>query len=127
MSIEDGIDILIRHLMAIPEGYNVHLPDSSAQTALPRLHVSVPANAQDSRFLAGDTDAYPEISVRIETEGGYYSAQAKAMVRAIQSHFRAGQMLENTVSISQTPDVRGRYNSDGVYYIPMTVVGRMYF
>lgn len=125
MSITTGQQALIRRIVTMTGGTNVVLPNGPDK-GLPRYVVQVSGGGQRAMGLSQQTDAKPEIVVRVETVDGEYTTENDQLVAALVARFNNCPKFDGVV-IESAPQVRPPIQGGGVYAVPVVITGRFFF
>jgi len=126
LGVIDGHQALIRRIVTMDGAPNVVLPSGPGKP-LPRYVVQEAGAAQRTMGVGGQTEANPEIVVRVETVGSAYATENNTMTQALVDRFGLGERFDN-VTITQAPRVTPPLPvTDGVYAVPVVISGRIYF
>ncbi|MBR9841435.1 MAG: hypothetical protein GYB50_26815 [Rhodobacteraceae bacterium] len=129
MSITTGQQALINRVVTMASPPSIVLPNGPGK-GLPRFVIQTAGGSQQPSTLTGETRAFPEILVRVETNAfpeGQYLIQSDALVAALVARFPPGVKFDG-VKIDRAPDVRPPLPvTDGVYAVPVYVRGTFTF
>ena len=125
MSITTGQQALIKRIVTMTDPPNNVLQNGPGKS-LPRYVVQVSGGSQRTATMAGQTDAVPEITVRVET-GTEYATDNDVLVAALVARFRPGTRFDG-VTILDAPLPRPPLPvTDGVYTVPVIIRGHFTF
>ncbi|KAF0675072.1 hypothetical protein [Profundibacterium mesophilum] len=124
MSITDGQEALIRHLLTMQGAPNIALPNDGG-AELPRYVVQASGGAQRTILVDGTTDAFPEIVVLVETAKGRGAGQNNDFVKLLVGHFAPNTKFEG-IQIIEAPFARPPLTGE-VYSVPVVIRGRTFF
>lgn len=126
MSITTGQTAIMTRIATMETDANIVWPDGPG-AGLPRYVMQAAGGAQRTATLAGQTDADPEVVVRVETLAGTYATANTTLVAALVARFRPGDRFGG-VTILDAPSVRPPLPViEGVYSVPVVIRGRFYF
>lgn len=124
MSLTAGQQALINRLVTMTDPPNIVLPNGPGK-GLPRYVVQVSGGAQGTATLGGETEATPEIVIRVETEDGGYAVESDTLVAALVARFAVGDRFGG-VTIAEAPLPRPAIPG-ACYAVPVIVRGRTSF
>ncbi len=129
MSITAGHQALIRRVVTMTDPPNIVLPNGPGK-GLPRYVIQAAGGAQTPADMTGETRAFPEIVVRVETKAwpeGQYAIESDALVAALIARFPVGVKFDG-VKIDRAPEARTELPViDGVYSVPVIIRGTYHF
>lgn len=128
MSLSDGHQAIISRIVE-QASVSVVLPNGPGR-GLPRYVIQEIGGAQQTSMLAGDTDADPEVAVRVETRDGQYATQANLLTRQLVAMFPVGLRFGDSgrFTVLRAPNVRPALPPvEGVYAVPVFVSARFTF
>ncbi len=123
MSITDGHQLLVQHLIDMPGSTDIALPNGPGKE-LPRYVVEIAGGAQRTATHGGETDASPEIVVRVETRNEY-TTENDALVKALVNRFTPGTRI-GTLTILDAPLPRPPLPGP-TYSVPVIIRGSYSF
>ena len=125
MSMTNGHQAIISRIVTMSGAPNVVLPNGPGKDC-PRFVVQEAGGSQRTATVAGETDAYPEVIVRVETDTAY-ATENNALVAALVARFAPGSRFDG-VTILDAPLPRAPLPvTEGVYSVPVIIRGRISF
>lgn len=121
MSIADGHEQIISRIVS-GASVSVMLPNGPGKP-VPRYVLQEAGGRQMTSTLQGDTDAYPEVVVLVQTEAGDYSTLNAQLLRELAAMFVPGTRFgDPEMTVVTSPEVRPPLPVEfGVYTVPVIV------
>lgn len=126
MSYRAGHEAMIRRIVGMTNPPNIHVPDDAELVGLPRYVIQQAGTTTRQIGFGTVTDARHVLNVRVETEADGFATMNMELVDKLIALFRPGDQFE-CIQIEQPPVIAPPIVGGGVYSVPVTITGRMFY